>query len=608
MPGRQPTPSALILTLSLLAFAFAAGCGSEGSGTSPDEQIGETTTSPDDDPSDVVSPPAETPSPPVVEVPGGPMAGRSPMRLLTRYEYDNTVTDLLGVPSDEATRFPPENVVNGFENNAWMHKVNPSTLRYYLDAAEVLSARAVTQPPVELTPCAGAAQDTAMCHEGIRTFLGRAFRRPPTDDEAAVLASLYDLMVEGEGAEAAVEVVVQAVLQAPQFLYRIELYEPSPMELNPRDGGMNGTEFELVGPYEMANRLSYFLWNSMPDDALFAAAEAGLLNTPDGIKEQVARMLPDPRTREMVRTFNRQWLGLDRVDAMIKDAAAYPEWQEAMRGDMRVSIDAFVDHVYWEEGRLAALFDSQAVFLTPALAPLFGEPVAADSGGVWRVDFPEEERAGLLTQPAMLAMLSYPNQSSPINRAVFLREKILCQHLEPPPADLEIVPPDPDPNLTTRETFAIHTESDTCAGCHVMIDPLGFGFEGYDAIGRHRTVENGKPVDVSGEMVAAPERALNGEFHGAVELIGRFAESEHIARCVADQWFTFAMGRHSDDSDEPSAHRVFNRFAASGYRFEKLFEAIALSDTFRYRKKRAIADAEAEAAYEEMMEQQEENP
>jgi len=141
-----------------------------------------------------------------------------------------------------------------------------------------------------------------------------------------------------------------------------------------------------------------------------------------------------------------------------------------------------------------------------------------------------------------------------------------------------------------------------------MIDPLGFGFEGYDAIGRHRTMENGKPVDVSGELVAAPERELNGEFSGAVELINRLSESEHIARCVADKWLTFAMGRQSDDSDEPSSHRIFNRFAASGYRFEKLFEAIALSDTFRYRIKQEIADAEAEAAYEEMMQQQEENP
>lgn len=533
--------------------------------------------------------------PPTVGVPEGPKAGRSPMRLLTRYEYDNTVSDVFGVVSNEAESFPPENVADGFENNAWVHKVNPSGLRYYLEASERLSQRVWDTPPEALQVCVGEAPDAQECKDGITAFLPRVFRRPVEADEVALFHSLYDRTRDREDEREAFESTVQLMLQSPQFLYRVELYERSPVALDPVDGGMTSDDYELVGPYEMASRLSYMFWASAPDAELLAAAEAGDLNTPDKLKIQIERLMGDDRVRDTVATFHRQWLGLDRMNSVVKDPTLFPDWDDELRADLRISLNEFINYAYWEEGTLHALLNSQKVFMTAGLAQLYGLEQPAGAGGVWEIEMPASERAGLLTQPALLAMLSYPNQSSPINRAVFVREKILCQHLPPPPADMEITAPDPDPSLTTRETFAIHTEDPTCAGCHTLIDPLGFGFEGYDALGRYRETENGKEVDVSGELVAAPDASLNGEFTGAVDLASRLGDSDYVAQCMSEQWFTFIMGRHSDESDEPSIEAINEAFADSGFQFGSLLEAIVLSDSFRYRKKRAVADAEARA-------------
>lgn len=533
----------------------------------------------------------------VVLVPEGPMAGRTAMRLLTRYEYDQTVSDLLGVTSIEAQQFPPENTADGFENNAWIHKVNPTTLRYYMEASERLSTEAYASPPAELVPCVpaqeGAEVDTNACKAGFESFIYRAFRRPVKQDEVAIIHGLYDTFLEEEGVEQAFKVSLQGVLQAPQFLYRVELYEASPVTLPPRDGEMTPEDFELVGPYEMASRLSYFFWGTMPDEELLELAGQGQLNTPEVLEAQVTRMLSDARSRRMVYQFHRQWLGLDRLASLGKDKAIYPEWNLALRDDFRASLDAFVEHAYWEEGSFEALMTSSTVYLTPAMASLYGEEVPADHGGLWKAQMPADQRKGLLTQPAILSMLAYANQSSPIARAIFVREKLLCQHLPPPPSDQDITPPDPDPGLTTREVFAIHTEQETCASCHLLIDPLGFGMEDFDGLGRKRTTENNRPVDSSGELVNSPDSSINGEFDGAVELAALIAGSEKIPECLAEQWFTFAMGRHSDKSDEASFTQIRERFKESGYRFNALFQAIVLSDSFRYRKKKEIADMEA---------------
>ena len=538
---------------------------------------------PDTGPAPPDAGPADADPPPVLMAPEGPMSGRSPMRLLTRYEYDNTVSDLLGFASSEARSFPPENSANGFENNAWVHKASPSLVRYLLEAAERLGERAASDVPDELRACAEDRTSPA-CTKGALALAERAYRRPLTAAEIEAWSPVP--------AEVGVEGFVAALLQSPAFLYRLELYEPGGDD-RPRDGGMAGEDFEPIGPYELATRLSYFLWATMPDRALLEAAAEGDLNTPARIKAEVERMSKDPRARGAIRELARQWLGSDRVASRGKDASVYPAWRPGLGEEYQASLDAFLDYALFERGTLEALLTSREVFLTPALAAILGRAIPENSGGLWSETMPEDERAGLLTQPGMLSALSYPNQSSPIARALFVRERLLCQHIPSPPPGDEIVPPDPDPTATTREIFAIHTADTQCAGCHTLIDPLGFGFESYDALGRHRTSENGKPIDASGALIASPDESINGEFDGAVELVGRLARSRAVARCTARHWFEYALGRGADHSDDASLEAVTDAFYDNGGSFADLALAVALSDAFRFRKTRRAAERDA---------------
>jgi hypothetical protein len=192
-------------------------------------------------------------------------------------------------------------------------------------------------------------------------------------------------------------------------------------------------------------------------------------------------------------------------------------------------------------------------------------------------------RIGLLTQPALMAMLAHSDQSGPVQRGVWVRERLLCLDVPPPPPNLNPVAPDPDPNLTTRERFAVHTSATACASCHRMIDGTGFGFENYDQLGRYRTVENGIAVNASGEMVATGEASVDGPFTGVLELSQRLAVSERAQRCFSTNWYRYAMGRVETEADGCSLQDVQKKFAATGGQFKELLVALTLTEAFRYR-------------------------
>lgn len=478
----------------------------------------------------------------------------APARLLTRYEFDNSVRDLLGVDASHAWEtLPSENAAGGFENNVDSHAVNPLYVRKLLDISELIATDAVTAGALDA---------------GLGDLLYRAFRRSPTGEELAAFEQLRTDATAEWGARRGDEMVVAAILQSPQFLYRLELVDRQVPN-----------EIVKINSFEIASRLSYMLWSTMPDPQLFAAAERDELQTDEQVEAQVRRMLQDPRAAKTVGHFYRQWLHLDALRDTVKDAATFGGVTDQLAADWRASIDAFIHHVHFEAGgNLEALMTSPTVYVTPDMATLH----QLDSGTALRPT-EMENRAGLLTQPALLALLAYPNQGSPIHRGIFVREKMLCQHLGAPPDDMMIDPPDPDPNATTREQFAEHTANDACAGCHRLIDPIGFGFEEYDGVGRYRTVENGSAVDASGELIATGDEALDGTFDGALELSARLAGSEVLSACIADQWMTFAMGHRPTMADLCSTRRVRDRFAQSDGSFEELLVAIAMSDAMRYR-------------------------
>lgn len=503
------------------------------------------------------------------EAPPGPRA----VRLLTRREYQLTVRDLLGdMELSTATTLPVENVLIGFENDGDNHRATPLLVEGYLRLAEDIAARALRERRDQIMPCAPQALGEVPCGEMFVEALGqRAFRRPLTRSERARLHEVFHAAHAPFGFDTAVELALQAMLVSPQFLYRIDVGEAA----GPDD------HVVLAGPWEMASRLSYFLWGTMPDEALFAAAASGALLERREVEAQARRLLADPRAQEATASFFRQWLGLDKLDGLTKDVATFPEVQPGLNARWRASLEAFVHSVVWERsGTLHELFTSDILYVDDVTGPLYALE-GPQHGGLEARTAPTGTRAGLLTQPGLLALLANPDQSSPIRRGVFVREKLMCQPISPPPPGVVIEPPPADPSLTTRQRFAAHTANPQCAACHVMIDPIGFGLEGYDALGRFRLTENGLPIDDSGELAFTNDPSIEGPYRGARALAERLAASQQVKDCVIGQALTFAIGRvPHPEADKCTVDALRQKLNADGS-LRELLVAIAVSDAFR---------------------------
>ena len=495
-------------------------------------------------------------------------AGVAPMRLLTHVQYDNTVADLLGDVTRPASQFPAENEVGGYRNNVAANQVNPRLVEAYQTAAEALAKTAVTGRLAALAPCAEGADTTACGHAFIGDFGTKAFRRALTTEESGIFAKLFDATLPS-GYSKAVELTLRAMLQSPQFLYRVDAMHAA----TPESGAV------VLGSNEMASRLAYFLTNTTPDAPLLAAAAANQLATSAELEAQARRLLETPRAREMAQDFVGQWLGLQRLDGAARQAADEPYGATELVPDWKTTLNQFLSDAMWNGGDVKSLLTSPKVFLTPKLATLYGLPAPSDVNQP--VDAPAQ-RSGLLTQPAILALLAHSDQSAPVLRGVFFRERVLCLEVEPPPPTVVAVAPEVDQTATTRERFAQHTQQSGCRGCHVLLDGVGFGFERYDQLGRYRDTENNRPIDDSGEVVDSGDQALDGTFNGAVELSQRIASNPTVRDCIATQWYRYAMGRVEDASDACSLQQVKTRFATGNGAFRELLVGIVLSDAFRY--------------------------
>jgi hypothetical protein len=408
----------------------------------------------------------------------------------------------------------------------------------------------------------------------LRGFGRRAFRRPLEAAELAGLAKLYDDPF-GDGApppdDAAprVRAVIEAVLQAPRFLYRVE----RGVDLVDRPGIVRLTDLEL------ATRLSYLVTSAGPDVALLDAAERGGL-AGEGLAAELERLLRSQAHARAIGSFHAQWLGVDGLAGATKDAATYPTFDPKLRRAMTDELARFVEDVFVTgDRRLATLFTSRLGFVDAGLAALYGVPTPAASAP--RVELPGAERAGVLTLAGFLTAHATEHRSSPVRRGVAVRARLLCQPPPPPPPEVEALPPPATEDLTTRERFALHTTKPSCAGCHRLIDPIGFGLEAYDGIGRHRTTENGRPVDTRGELADAG--SVSGPFVGGPELAARLALSELVSGCFARTWLQFAIGRESDpEADGCALAAIESSFAASGGDLRALLAAIVASDAFRF--------------------------
>lgn len=529
----------------------------------------------------VVIPP---PPPPLVCTDPATNSGVTPPRLLTRFEFDNSVRDLLSLTSTDTLKpsvgFPAENRVLGFDNNASSHVVNPLLVSNYIDAAERISQHVVDTGLSRVVPCNPELVGTSTCGAAfIDRILPRAFRRSPKPEERTAIRHFFDTAAGAEGFQTAVAMTLQLILQSPQFLYRLE----------PGNTGQRGVRVVPLDDDALASRLSYFLWASIPDDELREAAGRGDLQRSSALYEaQVRRMMSDPKARRTTEHFHRLWLEVERLDTLVKDTRVYPEWNEALRASWTGSINAFVDDAVWgDPGTLEAFLTEPAVWVDSRLAQLYG--VSPPTNGGFKKVQMLTSHAGVLTQPALMAALALPNQTSPIKRGVFIRERILCQNLPAPPANMAIVPPDPKPGATTRERFVEHTANEFCASCHQRIDPVGFGLEAFDAMGRYRSMEQGKVVDASGHLGFMRDTALEGDFNGAQALAAKLLASPEVSDCVAREWFRYAIGRDATSEDTCSLVNVQTTFSQSGGKFRELILALTQTDAFRYR----VVDEEA---------------
>ncbi len=378
------------------------------------------------------------------------------------------------------------------------------------------------------------------CAVGLVDDVGaRLFRRPLSDDEAERLVGLYD---DAEGA-AAFELLLVAMIASPHTLYLVEVGE----EVEPG-------QHELT-PWEQAARLSYALCEEPPDPQLREAVRDGSFAGPDALEAHARRLLESPCGQRTVERFVAQWLHLRELDGLNKSPDAYPGFdQDTLDGLMAESSRYTYEMVYPRQATLFDFFTSDVAWPDPRSSWLMGLSVSTQE----ETPLPDERR-GVLAQPSLLAVTAGFEGTSPVERGVFVLEQLLCAELPPPPADLMVTPPEPDPSLTTRERWAQHSDSPACAGCHELIDPIGFSFEAFDGVGGHRDTENGLPIDTSGGVPSIGVE--DGELDGLVDIGFVLAESEALPRCFATQWLRSSLGRLDDPRDAGSLATVIEAAA-----------------------------------------------
>jgi len=502
----------------------------------------------------------------------------TPIRRLTRFEYNNTVRDLLGDTTNPADVLPPEEEVAGFNNQAAALTSSDLLIEQYMKVAEDVSERAV-QNLTGLLPCDPALDGEDACALSfIESFGRRAYRRVLSQSEIARFKSLFDWALQDADLgrfKDGIQLVIEAALQSPKFLYRAELGEETPIE----------GDIVPFTSWEMATKLSYMLWNSMPDDELFAAAEADALRTKDQIKAQAVRMIEDDKARDVIRNFHTQWLMLTHLDSVTKDTGVYPTFRGSLRPLWKEEIQAFIEHVIMEgDGSLQTLLTADYSFMNEELAAFYGDDVLDSvTGSEFRqVQLDPARRAGLLSTAGLMATHANLNQSSPVFRGKFVREQLMCDTLPLPPNDLVIEPPELDPNKTTKEQFEEIGANPSCSGCHALMNPIGFIFEHYDGVGLWRDQQNGKDIDATGEVVQTED--IDGTYDGAVELAHALAESTQVRECVSSQWFRFAYNRTVTTEDSCSLEQLNQVFADSGFDIKTLLVELTQTNAFLYRR------------------------
>jgi hypothetical protein len=454
----------------------------------------------------------------------------------------------------------------------------------YQAAAERVAAAAVASPTTlaALVPCSAGANKRTCAQTFVQNFGSIAYRAPLTDPtDVARHMALYDAGAAVSDAHG-IELVLRGMLQSPRFLYRLEF-----------GSGQAGPNALKLSPYEVAARLSYVLWNTVPDAALTQAAASGGLRTKAQIAAQLTRMLNDPKGQGLVRGFLEALIQLPALPSAVKSPSIYPGWTtvapnanvpapaSTLPASMQGQARAFFDDVLGRQGgTLSALLTSSTVFYNSDLGGYYG---VAGGSAFQSLTLPPGKASGLLTLPALLTLMAKPDQPWPIYRGEFVRQALLCQELPSPPANVP-KPPDVQPGVSTRQRLSQHESNPQCAACHNLMDPIGFGFENYDGLGHIQTMDGNQPVDVSGNIGGTnPPTDVDGPFNGVAELATKLAGSAQVRQCVARQWFRYTMSRYEQELDSCSMKSIVDAFQGANENLNVLPQALVQSDAFLYR-------------------------
>lgn len=476
---------------------------------------------------------------------------------------------LLGDASGAGQELPAELLGNGFGNDADNQPSSSFLIEQYSTLANTLAARIATpEVAARFDACIlDAGTDESACASSFITkFAAAAYRRPVAAAELTELTALQQVLRPQGDLISSLTGVVEAVLQSPDFLYRVEFGDGSAAGVRPLTG------------HEMASRLSYFFWGAPPDDQLLAAASSGELGTAEGVRAQAIRMLDDSKARPVVEFFFDSYLPINNLTDLTRKPELFPTFGAQIGQLQREEVQQFLMHEIFEnQGSWDGVLTAPYTFVNEELANFYGIPGVQGEQFV-KVDLDTTKRMGLLTQGGILTGTTVTNTTNPVRRGGFLLSHVLCIEVPLPPEALaaSIKPPEDNTGTTGRERFSAHSEDEQCAGCHALLDPPGFALENYDAVGLWRDQENGVTIDASGNLPGV------GEFSGPVELVQKLAANPEVHACFAEQWQKFGYGRSLDADDACNREQLTGAFEQSGHNIKELLLALTQTDGFRF--------------------------
>ncbi|MFZ5895150.1 MAG: DUF1592 domain-containing protein [Myxococcota bacterium] len=498
-----------------------------------------------------------------------------PFRVMTRLnraEYDNTVRDLLGDTSHLAlTALPADYGDGAFDNNAAALTIDPARVEKYADLAQTLAERALAanSPGRKLVLTCTTTDDS--CARQIATNFGaRAWRRPLTSSEVDGLFGLYSTArSKGFSFDQGIEALVSGALMAPDFLFRPEI-----------DPTLDSPQTHDVSPYELASRLSYFLWSTMPDATLISAAANGQLATADQVRQQAQRMWADGKAEAFVARFPGLWLRTGNVTiAKEPGEDVYPEFDAALKSAMEAETARFMRDMVTGDVDFLNLLDAKYTYVNQRLATFYG--ISGQFGSdLTRVELTNNtQRGGILTHASMLTVTSPSERTSPVLRGQWVLSRLLATPAPPPPEDVPQIDATPSSGQQSmRQRLALHRADPVCAGCHNMMDPIGLGLENYDGIGKWRTLDNGVAIDASGKLTTGES------FNGALQLASILKTDARVPRAIVQYLVSYALGREVGADDQCLIDSLTQGFQQDNRRLPALVLRVATIDWMRKRR------------------------